>query len=203
MLTLFKPGDGWLHRLPAGPKLLLVLVLVLGVSLLPSRWWSAVLAAALAILVYAVAGLGPGLHGIRELGRQLHGIRWVIAITLVSQLIFMGPEPAVANVARVAAAIVLAALLALTTRVTELLDAIENCLRPLERVGLDAQRIALLLTVTISTIPVLGRRAAEVREAQRARGAPNNPRTFIVPFLIVALMHADELGDALTARGVR
>jgi biotin transport system permease protein len=203
MLTLYRPGNGWLHRMPAGPKLLMILSVVLAVSVLPSHWFSAAVAAAAAILGYAVSGLGPGLDGMRELGRQLLAVRWVIAITAVSQLIFMGPEPAVANVARVTAAIVLAALLALTTRVTALLDAIERGLRPLERLGLDPQRIALLLTVTISTIPVLGRRAGEVREAQRARGARNNPRTFVVPFLIVALKHADELGDALTARGVR
>lgn len=203
MLTLYRPGSGWLHRMPAGPKLLLILSVVLAVSLLPAHWFSAGLAAAACVLGYAVAGLGPGLAGIRELGRQVSTLRWVIVITAVSQLIFMGPEPAVANAARVTAAIVLASLLALTTRVTALLDAIERGLRPVQRLGLDPQRIALLLTVTISTIPVLGRRANEVRDAQRARGARNNPRTFVVPFLIVALKHADELGDALTARGVR
>jgi biotin transport system permease protein len=203
VLTLYRPGTGWLHRMPAGPKLLLVLAVVLGVSLLPSHWSSAAIAAAAAIGGYAVAGLGPGGSGILELGRQVHAIRWVIAITALSQVVFLGPEPALANVARLTAAIAIAALLALTTRVTALLDAIERGLRPLERLGLDAQRIALLLTVTISTIPVLGRRAGEVRDAQRARGARNNPRTFVVPFLIVALKHADELGDALTARGVR
>ncbi|GAA3689933.1 CbiQ family ECF transporter T component [Arthrobacter ginkgonis] len=203
MLTLYRPGNGWLHRMPAGPKLLLILSVVLAVSLLPSHWWSAAVATAAGILGYAVSGLGAGLSGIRELGRQVFAVRWVIVITAVSQLIFLGPEPAVANVARVTAAIVLAALLALTTRVTALLDAIERGLHPLERLGLDSHRIALLLTVTISTIPVLGRRASEVRDAQRARGARNDPRTFVVPFLIVALKHADELGDALTARGVR
>ena len=66
-----------------------------------------------------MSGLGPGLDGIRELGRQVVAVRWVIAITPVGQLIFLGPEPAVGNTARVTAAIVLAALLALTTRVTD------------------------------------------------------------------------------------
>lgn len=203
MLTLYKPGTGWLHRMPAGPKLLLILAVVLAVSLLPARWTSVPIAASVAFLGYLVAGLGPGTTSLRELGRQLYALRWIIGITLVSQVIFIGFEPAVANTTRVIAAIVLAALLALSTRVTALLDAIERGLRPFERLGLDSQRVALLLTVTISTIPVLGRRAAEVRDAQRARGARNNPRTFIIPFLIVALKHADELGDALTARGVR
>lgn len=203
MLTLYKPGNGWLHRMPAGPKLLLIMAVVLAVSLLPARWPSAWISVLAAVGAYLLAGLGPGLTGLRELGKQLAAVRWVIVIIVVSQLIFMGPEPAVVNAARVSAALLLAGLLALTTRVTDLLDAIERGLRPLERFGLDAQRIALLLTVTISTIPVLGRRAGEVRDAQWARGARNNPRTFVVPFLIVALKHADELADALTARGVR
>lgn len=203
MLTLYRPGDGWLHRMQAGPKLLVVLGVVLGVSLLPPQWAGAAIAVAAAIAGYAVAGLGPRGAGLKELGRQVYTLRWVIAITVVSQLIFLGPEPAVANTARIIAAITLAALLALTTRVTDLLDAIERGLGPLARLGLDPQRAAFLLTITMSTIPVLGRRAAEVRDAQRARGARNNPLTFVVPFLIVSLKHADEVGDALNARGVR
>jgi biotin transport system permease protein len=203
MLSLYRPGDGLLHRMPAGPKVLLLLAVVLGVSLLPSSWWAAGVAAAVSLLAYAAAGLHDGMLGMRELGRQLFAIRWVVAITIVGQLLFLGPEPAVANTARVAAAIVLAALLVLTTRVTALLDAVERGLRPLERVRLDPQRIALLLTVTLSTIPVLARLAREVRDAQHARGARAHPHVFAVPFLVVALKHADELGDALTARGVR
>ena len=203
MLTLYRPGDGWLHRVPAGPKLLALLALVFAVSLLPSAWWAAAIAAAVSILAYAVTALGDGMLGMRDLGRQVLGVRWLIAFTLAGQLIFLGPEPAVANTARVTAAIVLAGLLALTTRVTALLDAVERGLRPLERLRLDSQRAALLLTVTLSTLPVLARLARDVREAQRARGARGSLRTFAVPFLVVALKHADQLGDALSARGVR
>jgi biotin transport system permease protein len=87
--------------------------------------------------------------------------------------------------------------------VSALLDTVERGLRPLTRFGVDPQRVALLLTVTLSTIPVLARLAGEVRDAQRARGARASLRFFVVPFLVVALKHADELGDALTARGVR
>jgi biotin transport system permease protein len=203
MLTLYRHGDGWLHRMPAGPKTLLLLPLALGVSLLPSTWSSAVVAAAVSILAYAVAGLRDGSHGMRELGRQVIAIRWVVAITVAGQLLFLGPEPAIANTARVTAAVVLAALLVLTTRITALLDAVERGLRPLARVGLDPRRAALLLTVTLGTIPILARLARDVRDAQRSRGARGGLHTFAVPFLVVALKHADELGDALTARGVR
>jgi biotin transport system permease protein len=147
-----------------------------------------------------MAGLGDGM---RELGRQVRSVRWVVAITLAGQLVFLGPEQAVANTSRVVAAVVIAALLVITTRVSALLHAVERGLHPLQRLHVDPQRVALLLTVTLTTVPVLARLAGEVRDAQRARGARASLRYFVLPFLVVALKHADELGDALTARGVR
>jgi biotin transport system permease protein len=50
---------------------------------------------------------------------------------------------------------------------------------------------------------VLARLAHEVRQAQHARGGRPSLRYFATPFLVIALKHADALGDALTARGVR
>lgn len=203
MLTPYRAGTGWLHRTSAGIKIVLTLAAVLAVSLLPSAWWAAAVAAAAAILAYATAGLGDGMLGMRELGRQVLAVRWVIVLVVVGQLIFLGAEPAVANAARIASALVIAALLVLTTRTTALLDAVERGLRPLQLLRLDTERAALLLAVTLSTVPVLARLAADVRDAQRARGSRADLRTFVVPFLVVALAHADQLGEALTARGVR
>jgi biotin transport system permease protein len=60
-----------------------------------------------------------------------------------------------------------------------------------------------MLTVALTTLPVMTRIAHQVREAQRARGARPGIRRFAVPYLVMTLKHADELGDALAARGVR
>ena len=203
MLSLYRPGNGILHRMPAGPKLLLVLVAVLGVSLLPTQWWAAAVAGGVAVLAYAVADLRDGMLGMRELARQIVALRWLIVVTLVAQLIFLGPEPAMSNTARVSSAVLLAGLLVLTTCVTDLLDAVERGLRPLERVRFDSARAAVLLTVALTTVPVVARLAGDVREAQRARGVRPGIRFFAVPFLILSLKHADQLGEALAARGVR
>ncbi|CAQ01720.1 energy-coupling factor transporter transmembrane component T family protein [Clavibacter sepedonicus] len=196
-----RPGR--LERMPAGPELVLLMVVVLGVSVLPSTWWGAGIAVPVPVIAYAAAQLGDGCMGLRRLAGQVRAVRWVMLFTLVSQIVLLGPEPAVANTARVTAAITVAGLLVLTTSMTALLDSIERGLVPLRRLGVDTERIALLLTVTAGTVPVLGRLAGDVREAQRARGARPGLRTFVVPFLVVALKHADQLGDALTARGVR
>lgn len=198
MLSLYRPGDGLLHRMPAGPTMLLLAVVALGLASLPSAAWAAAVCAAAVVVAYAASGLG-----MRELGRQVGGLRWILAITAIGQLVFLGPEPALANTARVAAALLTAALLPLTTRVDDMLDALERGLRPLRRIGMDAERAALLLAVTITTIPVLARLAAEVREAQRARGVRPSLRAGILPFVVLSLRHADQLGEALAARGVR
>lgn len=197
MITLYRPGTGWLHRMPAGPKAGMILVIVLAISLLPTSWWAAGAAAGVVILAYVASGLG-----LRELGRQTVAVRWIIVITLGFQLLFLPTEAAIANSTRVVAAILLAALLVLSTRVADLLAAFERGLSPFRRLGLDPSRAALMLAVAINTIPVLTRLAAGVREAQRARGARAGAVAFVVPFLVVSLKHADELGEALTARGV-
>lgn len=198
MLSLYLPGTGPLHRLAAGPKALVLAGVVLALSFLPSAWWAAGVAAAVAVAGYAIAGLRPSV-----LLRQLAALRWLLAITFGVQLVFLVPEAAVANTTRVISTILLASLLVLTTRITDLLAAVERALAPTARWGADPQRAALLLSVTLTTVPVLARLGAGVREAQRARGARGSLATFVVPFLVVSLKHADELGEALTARGVR
>ncbi len=184
--------------MPTGAKLLLVLVLVLAVSLLPATWFGAAVASATLLLGYLLSQLG-----LRPLGRQLWALRWILLITVVTQLVFLGVESAVATSARIAAAVCLAGLLTLSTQVTALLDTLERGMRPFDRLGWDSARAALLLAIAFNTIPVLLGLAQQVREAQLARGGRLSLRAYAVPLLIVSLKHADDLGDALSARGVR
>lgn len=188
--------------MPAGPKLALFAVVAVVVAALPPVWATVPVAVVVPVALYAVAGMGFG-AGLRALGGQVWALRWMIAITAAGQLIFLGLEPAVANTARVAAAVLVAGLVPLTTPVSAMLDALERGLRPLRLVGIDPARVALLWMVTLTTIPVLARHAAEVRDAQRARGLRPSLLRGTLPFLVVALRHADDLGDALAARGIR
>jgi biotin transport system permease protein len=194
--ALYRPGRTPLHRLPAGPKALGFAVVVLAVSLLPTSWVASVIALAVAAVTYVFVGPGA-----REFVTQLHGLRWILLIVFAGQLIFAGLMPAATNTARVGAAILLATLVMLTTRVTDLLAALERGMQPLRRLGVNPQRASLLFCTVLTTVPVLGRLALEVREAQRARGG-RGVRIFAMTFTVVALKHADQLGEALAARGV-
>ncbi|CAN3702502.1 Energy-coupling factor transporter transmembrane protein EcfT [Microbacterium sp. MM2322] len=203
MLSLYRPGTGRLHRMPAGPKVVVLVAIASAVSFLPSTWWAAMVAVGVALTCYLFADLGDGALGMRDLGRQLRAVRWILALTAASQLLFSGPEAALSNTARVSVMLVVSGLLALTTRATELLGALERGLRPLRALGLDTEQLALMLSVTVAAIPVLARHTRELRDAQHARGSRGSVRAFIVPFLVIASKHAFDVGDALSARGVR
>ncbi|SIQ91233.1 energy-coupling factor transporter transmembrane component T family protein [Micromonospora avicenniae] len=194
---MYRPGGSVLHRTPAGPKLLTVMALALAISLVPASPWLLAGAIALVIGCYLLTGLG-----LRELGRQLRDLRWLILVMLVPQALFLSLPTAAVNITRVVVVVLLAALVTLTTRTEDLIDAIAKALGPLRRFGADPDRIALMLSMTITTVPVIAGFAAQVREAQRARGVPVQPLAFVVPLLVMALKHSDDLADALTARGV-
>ena len=202
MLSLYRPGRGFLHRMPTALKLVLLLALTLTITSLPSTWLVSGIIIVVVLVAYSTAGLHDGAWGFVELGRQLYAIRWLIALTLVSQWIFLTPEDAVANTVRVSAAIVIAGLITLTTRVTDLLNTVERSLAPLKYVRLRPDRAALTITIALSALPTLMQFAREIREAHQARGVRTRPWSFILPFLVASLKHADQVGDALTARGI-
>ncbi|GIF72968.1 energy-coupling factor transporter transmembrane component T family protein [Asanoa siamensis] len=197
MISLYRPGNSPLHRLPAGPKLLVVMAAALGISLTPP---SPALLAGAAVAVtgaYLLAGLGAA-----EPARQAWRLRWLVLVVAVSQVFFLPALTVVANVVRVVVVILLANLITLTTPTGLLVDAIERALTPLRPLGVNPSRVALMLSMTITTIPVIAGFAAQIREAQRARGVPVAPLAFAVPLLIMTMKHADDLADALTARGI-
>ncbi|QHO71223.1 hypothetical protein BHD05_14205 [Marisediminicola antarctica] len=183
--------------MPAGPKVLIFMALTLAITLAARSAWALPALFALVVGGYLVAGLG-----MRDLLRQVVVVRWVMLVMLLAQLVFLPPLVAVANTGRVLTVIVLAALITLTTRIPDLLDATERSLAPLRRFGVNPSSIGLLLAMTITAIPVIAGFAASIREAQRARGVPLRIGTFVVPLLVMALKHSDDLADALVARGV-
>jgi biotin transport system permease protein len=65
-----------------------------------------------------------------------------------------------------------------------------------------ADRLGLLVGLTVQAVTTLSAIAGSVREAARARGAERSPTAFAVPFVVRTLRHADELGEALAARGI-
>lgn len=195
-LGLYQPGSSLLHRARAGHKLL-ALVAVGACSFLLDRPWQVGVALATVALGYVVAGIGS-----RTALAQLRPLVWVAGVAAVFHVLVSGWERAVVVLGVVATLVLLAGLVTSTTRTTAMVDAVVSGGRPLRRVGVDVDRVGLLLALGIRCVPVVLTLAEQVREAQLARGLGASARAFAVPLVVRSLRHADALGEALVARGV-
>jgi biotin transport system permease protein len=196
VIGLYHPGRSVLHRVSAGWKLLGMLLAITGVILLTAPWQLAV-AAVLVAGGFALARIPP-----RDVWAQLWPMRWFILLIAIFQLIFAGPVPAVMVCGSLLLTVAIAALVTLTTRVSEMLDVCQRLLRPFRPLGVDPDRTGLVLALTIRCIPLMVDIVRAVSEARKARGAGFSLRAMAAPAVVRALRAADAMGDALVARGV-
>lgn len=194
MIGLHHAGSSPLHRIPAGAKLVGLAAAVTTVALLREPWQLGV-ALLVTLSLFALARIPPraALHAVAP-------VLWVLVLAVPLNALFAGLETAAVMALRVVTAVALAAIVSLTTSVTAILDTITRVLRPLPRV--DADRVGLVLALTIRAVPLLGEIVASVFEARKARGVDRSLRAIAVPVIVRSLQTADELGEALVARGV-
>lgn len=227
----YLPTGSALHRLDPRVKLsgtvLLMLALMLrlspGVALLGTLLVVGLFLVARVPLSYALRGLVP----LRAL---------LVAATLL-QLLFYPHRQAVeagsialwqwgrfvvsgaalaallATLLSIAALVLLLTLLSLTTSVTELIHGVEGMLGPLQRLGLPAHEVSMILVIALRFVPLLGRELERLMKAQASRGADFGRgrggilrrvrRIFplIIPLFITALHRAEEMSVAMEARG--
>lgn len=197
MIGLYCPGDSPLHRLPAGVKLAALVLAILGMTVFvrdPLGVGGAVLTVT---CLYALARVSW-----RIAVAQLRPVLWMTLIIAVFQLLTTSPTRAVVVCGVLLVSVALAALVTVTTRVTDMLDALIRALGPLRRVGVDPERVGLLLALAIRCVPLLAQIVHEVGEARRARGVSWSATALVTPVLVRALRTADAMGEALAARGV-
>lgn len=197
MISLYVPGASPVHRAPTGVKLLALAVVALGLSLAPVSWWTCLACAALPVAAFALAGLGP-----RLLLRELRRIWLLLLFLAATQLIFLAPVVAATNTLRVVAVVLLAQCVTRTTPVEGIVETAERLLRPFRRFGARPERVGLAMALTLSAVGQLGEIVRQVRDAQRSRGVRLAPWAWVMPVLVLSLRHADDVGDALEARGL-
>ncbi|PRY14677.1 energy-coupling factor transporter transmembrane component T [Kineococcus rhizosphaerae] len=203
LLGLAEPGDSVLHRARAGAKLLGLVGVGTAVGVVRGVWPGPVAAVGLALLLLALAGLARGCRLRRGLLRaQVRRTWWVLLALAAVQWWSAGPWLAATVVAGLLGCLWAATLVTATTPVPALLDTVVRALRPLRRFGVDPERVGFAFTLTLTSIPVVSRLLAESREAAAARGLSGDPRALLVPTVVRAVAHAEQLGEALAARGL-
>src|SRR5665648_356693 len=197
MLTsTYQPGTSPLHRSGAGRKLFGLLVFSTVLVALQSP-------VTVLVGVVLVAGLYVvGGFGLRMLASQAWPLRWIVLFLFPFQCWTAGWQVAVGVVGTLVVAGLGAALISPTTRVTDLLDVIARLFEPARALGVDPDRVALLLALTIRAVPVIAGTLHEARDARRARGLEHSTRALVTPIVVRTIRHADRVGEALAARGI-
>lgn len=196
LLGAYRPGTSFLHRMPAGAKLLAMVAISVASVVLASPTTSAVLVlGVLVLLTVARARLG-------RLLRTLRGLLVVMTLLAAYQAWQQGWQHAATVVGGLVGLILLATVLTTTTSVDEMLDTLTRALGPFRRLGVSPELVALAFSLMIRGIPTTLEIAAETRQAARARGLDRDLRALLVPMVLRVVAHARATGEGLHARGV-
>lgn len=196
LLGQFRPGTTWLHRLPAGAKLLGLVAVGVTVAVL-----SGPVPGVTTLIVTVGLALWAGM-GWRLTLRTLRGVLLVVAL-LGGWLVWQqGWARGVEAASELLALVLLATVVTVTTPVEEILEAITRAIGPLRRFGARPESVAMAFSLLIRGLPTTLALADETRDAARARGLDRDPRARLIPLVIRVVAHARATGDALHARGV-
>ncbi len=154
------------------------------------------LAFAIVAALYFVAQLS-----LRDMGKVLRPLLIVMVLLVLAHAWLNGWEEALAMGMRLAALILLAGLVTLTTSSAAIMAAIEKGLEPLGKLGVDVERMSLALSLALRFLPLIASVGAEVREAQRARGLDDSLVALAVPLLVRTLKMGETIAEAIDARG--
>lgn len=186
----------WLHRRPALAKLMgmstIVLVAVLARDVAAS---AGLLLLACALLVTTRVPL-----------RRAFGIPplfWGLLVLVIAYPVFFGdPRDAVITACTMVGALLMGRVVTLTTPALDLVDALVWLGRPLDWVGIGADRFGLAAMVMLRSVPYLADSFERVGQAHRARGLRRHPLARLTPVVVDGVSYATRTGEALIARGL-
>ncbi len=197
----------WLHRCPAGYKLLGLFLVGTGL-VWADRLWIVALAAIGAFAILISVQWPVIRSGDRQAwGSSAVGSTWlwpILTLGVIGLYIayFSGVTQALIVLLRLLALLLLAFAVMAATPITAMMGVVERVLQPFDRRGwVRADKVALMFGICLRLMPVLLEQWQEIRQAQSARGHQSNPFALLVPMLVRTLQRASEIADAIDARG--
>lgn len=196
MISLTSPIRTKAHDWPAGLKLAGLCIATVGLFFIKDLATQLVILGAV-LLLYALPGRVFLIAGLRHLrGFWLFILIVGVYHTAVGEFV----EGAVI-VLRLLSAIALANLVTLTTRLTDMIEVVRFLAKPLTFFGLSSKVLELSIALVIRLTPVLVEKGVLLSQSWRARSKRQTSWRIILPFTILALDDADNVAEALKARG--
>ncbi|CAH1653896.1 MULTISPECIES: energy-coupling factor transporter transmembrane protein EcfT [unclassified Chelatococcus] len=195
MISAYLARPTWLHRVPAGAKL--IAVAAISIAVLPvSDWRLLMLGLCVVLSIYGTLG--------REALMHVTALKPLVPILVGIGLLQVWAdswEAAAVSILRIVLMVLAADLVTMTTTLRALMAAVEPVLRPLRLFGLDPERLSLAVALVLRFVPVLLALWQTREEAWRARSSRRRPLRLVANFVAETLVMADHVSESLDARG--
>jgi biotin transport system permease protein len=195
MLGLYIDRDSVIHTLAPGVKMLALALWAL--ALIAVDDWRVLAAVLTAVLCLFVVARLPA----REVVAQLRPVLFLALFFFAVHALLVSWQSGLVTVLRFTILVSLAVVITLTTRVSDMVDALESALRPLRFIGINPAKISLMISLAIRFVPLLVDLVREIRAAQQSRGLERSVTAIAVPLIVKTLRMASVLTDAIEARG--
>lgn len=196
MIALTFERRTWAHRVPAAAKFAALFAAMLAVVAAASLPAQAAILAGVATL-YLSCGADFARAGLRA----LRGLVVVAVLIGLWHGLTGHPQTGALVVMRLFASVALATFVTMTTRLQDITALIDRALAALRVPAAARRRLALAVALTIRFIPVLADKAARLAEAWRARSPRRVSPRIVLPMALLALDDAEQVAEALRARG--
>lgn len=194
MGSLYSEHRTWLHKVPAGWKLGLLVLLSTGIFWISAPAW-------LGLACTLCTGLYLSLGKAMAQGRRLlRALLIAAALVLAFHAVMQQPLIGVVSVLRMVGASLLSMALTLTTRSGELQDVLERLLTPLQHLGVRTDRFALQLALMLRFIEHFFVVWKRLDDSHRLRIGKGGGFKLLAPLTIQMLQTARRVADTLDVR---
>ena len=218
----YLPLDSPIHKLDPRAKILAMMVMLVAVFM-PAGWYGYIIIALILSLVTVLAKI-KFTYIYRSFKPMMMMVIFLLIINIFSlkegtMLIKLGFIEIYSSAliqtfyiaTRLVLMIMITTLLTFTTKPLELTLGIEYVLTPFTKLGLPSHEIAMIISIALRFIPTIIEETMRIMNSQKSRGVDFEEGklkekisaiiSLIVPLFSVSLLRADELANAMEARG--
>ena len=217
----YYPADSVIHKLDPRVKLFATLLFIISLFSFRNVWGFLVATIFMfSFIHFSKVPLGYMVKGLKAIvilmiitaifnlfltnGKELVSF-WIFTIT------YEGLRNAILMAIRLTYLILGTSVMTLTTTPNELTDGLEKSLSPLNRIHVPVHEIAMMISIALRFIPTIIEETMRIMNSQKSRGVDFEEGklkekimaivSLIVPLFSVAFQRADDLANAMEARG--
>lgn len=221
-LGRYIPLDSLIHKMDPRAKIVALIIMMIAIFI-PAGWYGYAIAGVAIIILAALSKLKVGF-----LWRSMKPMLFMLIFLLIINIFMMKDGFIILQIGsfeiysgaiiqtlyiivRLMLMIMITTVLTATTKPLDLTLGIEDLLNPLRVIKVPAQDIAMIISIALRFIPTLIEETQRIMKAQASRGVDMDEGklkekimailSLIVPLFVSAFQHADDLANAMEARG--